>query len=339
LPLNTVISTEEFRRNPAAVQGHFLVVPASTWTPQNEPALNAFLSQGGKMMLYGSTAHLPTEVLQRLGLRNDEPLAGKVTVKAEGMEAASQDAYVHAIYNEGGVCAVVADNGQSMILAEAIQNDARRVLVAVAGNLAFVEAVLPMPEHDDLSSYNLTLAAPGTVFPTAALPMLALQQFGWHFDSKGTMPPRTTISRHDNAFIFTVFSRDTSVDLEVSTPLGMPLLTGQETSLRDGRAVWRPGRCFRHECRAFVNMENGVVGVRRIRAAYPEYTDRRLITGLRDATVHFFPPSGSTVEFLHQEPQCGDFLHGDILEPAWHDSPEGRYAAFEHITGKLLVSW
>ncbi len=339
LPLNTVISTEEFRGNPAVVQGRILIVPASALTEENESALHQFLSQGGKMMIYGSTDFLPPPILGMLGLDNDKPLVGKVTVTAEGMEADSQDAYVHALYNEGGLRAVPAKNGQAMILAEAMQNDAHRVLVAVAGNLAFVEAVLPMPEHDELSSYNLTLAAPGTVFPTAALPMLALKQFGWRFDSKGTMPPRTTISRHDNAFIFTVFSRDTSVDLEVSTPLGMPLLTGQETCLRDGKAVWRPGRCFRHECRAFVNMENGVVGVRKIRAAYPEYTDRRLITGLRDATVHFFPPPGSIVEFLHQEPQCGDFLHGTVLEPTWHDSPEGRYATLEHITGKLLVSW
>ncbi len=339
LPLNTVISTEEFCSNPTAVQGRILIAPASVFTEQNDTALNEFLSQGGKMMIYGSTVHLPAEVLHRLGLVNGEPLAGKVSVKAEGMEADVQDAYVHALYNEGGMRAVVGDDGQSMILAEAEQNDVRRVLVAVAGNLAFVEAVLPMGEHDLLSSYNLTLAAPGTVFPTTALPMVALQQFGWYFESKGGMQPRTTISRHDNAFIFTVFSRDTSVDLEVSTPLGMPLLTGQETRLCDGKVVWRPGRCFRHECRAFVNMGNGVVGVRKIRAAYPEYIDRRLITGLREAIVHFFPPPGSTVEFLHQEPQCGDFLHGTVLEPTWHDSPEGRYATLEHITGKLLVSW
>ena len=338
LPLNTVISTAEFRRNPASVLGSILVVPASAWTPENAPALRDFQAKGGKILLYGGTAHLPEELLHQLNLRNAAPLAGKVTVCAEDFPESGQCAYVHALYNESGLCAAV-DGTNATVLAEAVQAGEHRVLAAAVPGLLYVEALLPMAEQDNLSSYYRTLAAPGTVFPTAALPMLALKQYGWHFESCGTMPPRTTISRHDNAFIITVFSRDTSVDLGVATPLGMPLLTGQETRLRDGRAVWRPGRCFRHECRAVVNMENGVVGVRRIRAAYPEYTDRRLITGLRDATVHFFPPPGCPVEYLRQEPQCGDFLHGTLLEPTWHETSEGRYATLEHITGKLLVSW
>ena len=117
-------------------------------------------------------------------------------------------------------------------------------------------------------------------------------------------------------------------------------LTGMETRLAAGRAVWRPDRFFRHECRAFVKMADGTVCGRKIHQAFPTFHDRRRYTGLVDAEVTFFPPAGVTPEFLVLDTRDRwNMLHGDLLEPEWHDTPSGRYAVVKHVTGALQISW
>ena len=339
LPLNTVISTVEFRKNPAAAGDSVLVTPVSAWTPANTPALEKFLASGGKIMVYGGTRNMPENLLAKLGLANAAPVTGKVSVRAPGDPEDGKCAYVHAVYNESGLCAVPA-SASVKVLAEAVQGCEVRVLAARSGALLYVEAVSPMPGKIDRNDRNLDIAAPGTVFQTAALPVRVLPEFGWAFTAPGDVPPRTTISRHDNAFFFSVFARDTTVDMAVASPWGMPILTGMETRLAAGRAVWRPDRFFRHECRAFVKMADGTVCGRKIHQAFPTFHDRRRYTGLVDAEVTFFPPVGVTPEFLVLDTRDRwNLLHGEMLEPEWHDTPSGRYAVVKHVTGALQISW
>ena len=338
-PLNTVISTVEFRKNPASVAGHILVTPVSAWTEENRPALEKAILAGNKFLVYGGTVNAPAWLLEKLHLQNAAPVTGKVTVTAPEDPENGKCAYVHAVYNEGGLSAVPADGGV-MVTAWAEQGSDKRVLAAVSGDFLYVEALPPMPEKVDMKNRVLDVAAPGSVFQTAALPVRNIRHFGWELTAPGDVPPRTTVSRCDNAFYFSVFARDSSVDMTVDSPWGVPILTGMETKITDGKGLWRPTRFFRRECRAFIRQEAGVISSKVEHQAYPTFHDRRLYRNLQNADVVFFPPEGFEPEFLVKDlSDPWNLLHGDLLTPEWQNTPNGRCAVLRHVTGDLQVSW
>lgn len=339
LPLNTVISTVEFRKNPSAVQDRILVTPVSAWTEENREALENFVQSGSKVLVYGGTVNAPAWLLEKLHLQNAAPVNGKITVTAPGDPESGKCAYVHAVYNEGGLQTVAADE-EVQVLAWAEQNGEQRVLASAAGNLLYTEALPPMPEKINPKNRTLDVAAPGTVFQTAALPVRILSRFGWELTAPGDVPPRATISRNDNAFYFAVFARDTTVDMAVNTPWGVPILTGMETKLVNGRGIWRTTRFFRKECRGFVKQDSGVISCKLEHQAYPAFHDRRLYSNLQNAEVTFFPPEGVEPEFLILDTSDPwNLLHGEMLTPEWHESAYGRYATVKNVSGKLQISW
>ena len=339
LPLNTVISTAEFRKNPAAVQDRILVTPVSAWTEENRSALEAFSAAGNRILVYGGTANAPAWLLEKLQLKNAAPVTGKVTVTSPGDPESGKCAYVHSAYNEGGLQAVPAGN-DGRIFAQAEQNGEVRILAYGTGNFLYTEALPPMPEKIDRKNRTLDVAPPGTVFQTAALPVRILSGFGWELTAPGDVPPRTTISRHNNAFYYSVFARDTTLDMAISAPWGAPILTGMETRLAKGRAIWRLPRFFRRECRAYIRQESGVISSKVEHQAYPAFHDRREYAGLQNAEVAFFPPEGAEPEFLiRDQGDRWNLLHGELLTPEWQNTANGRCAVLRNVTGDLLISW
>lgn len=69
--------------------------------------------------------------------------------------------------------------------------------------------------------------------------------------------PAMTIHRHDNAMMFSVYSRDTSLETRLKFPPGAPVLNGFSTKLVDGYASYHFGKSVHAECRVFVKQENG----------------------------------------------------------------------------------
>lgn len=90
-----------------------------------------------------------------------------------------------------------------------------------------------------------------------------LSDFGYSIKferkSDGVKPNALTISRVENSLSFSVYSPNLTTDTLLKFPLGAPILTGTDTEIRDGYAVYRFGICEHKECRVFVKQESGVI--------------------------------------------------------------------------------
>ncbi|MDR0932370.1 MAG: hypothetical protein LBM70_05045 [Victivallales bacterium] len=173
----------------------------------------------------------------------------------------------------------------------------------------------------------------------------ALSFWGWKIDfdafSLDSPLPRTTLSRHDNAFIYTVFAIDTTIDMYMNTPLGAPILSELSTLLHNGDAIYRPGKCLHTQCRCFVKQQEDSVIFAKIQfPAYPGYIGRLNYSGLKNAEVRFFPPRGAedTIEAINGSGELY-FLSENILPLSWEDTPFGPCVVLKNISGHLNFAW
>ena len=101
--------------------------------------------------------------------------------------------------------------------------------------------------------------------------------------------PTMAISRSDNATFFSVYNANTTTDTLLKFPLGAPVLLGCETQIENGYAKYRFSRCEHRECRVFVNQNDGVISAHEAAPVSEKYRRRFFISGLKDATVYYFP--------------------------------------------------
>ncbi|MBR0458185.1 MAG: hypothetical protein IJJ26_03015 [Victivallales bacterium] len=351
-PLNTVVSTDVFRENPATVPStSILVVPVAAYAGANIPAIDSFLERGN-VIFYGGLAHADPRLLEKLGLKQAEPVTGKVTIRSRHIQAnldfelagdeCSDTVNAQPLYTEGGLCAVAASDDSCDVFATAVQGDTERVVVAVRDSAAFVEAILPVQEMD-LGNRGLERRNYQEACPTGFLMQVAMAAFGWEFSfgfaRLDTTIPRTTIARHDNAFLFNIFARDTTVQMSMETPWGAPVFTGMESRIATRTATSTPlGRLFQHECRLFVKSEDTEVVSASIRLpGCPEYRDRRYYIGFIHADITFFPPLGVEPEVIVNP--YDNFRKGDILDVKPVDTPAGPAIQLHDITGSVIFSW
>ncbi len=149
-------------------------------------------------------------------------------------------------------------------------------------------------------------------------------------------PPTLTVSRHDNALIFSVYNADTTTDTLLSFPLGAPILSGGETAIENGFSRYRFARAEHRECRVFVQQADGVVSLHEAPPVNAAFRRRVRLSGLSDATVCFFPETYavdtqkiSRVPFPDETP---------VWDDRWQrvdDPVHGCYYRAEHITGEI----
>ena len=146
-----------------------------------------------------------------------------------------------------------------------------------------------------------------------------------------------TVNRSDNAYMFSVCNKNTTVDCELSFPLGAPILLGCEAEIKDGHSIYRFPRSAHRECRIFVRQnEDSVISAREAPPTNETVKRRILVSGLRDATVYFFPETYCVKHAL-----VGDSKHGGNITTAYFtdheyvDSKYGTYLKCEHMTGDI----
>ncbi len=354
LPLNTVMDADLFLSNPGAVpSSSILVVPVSAYREPYAAAIDKFL-QNGSAIFYGGITHAEPALAAKLGLTAAAPVTGEVTIMGDALDTLCdfsradrtppRIAHIHSVYEEGGLATIPDPERPARVLATARQGDTERVTCAVRGNLAYVEAILPVRAELDFSGRVLERASVAEVYPCGMLMNLALAQFGWRlqyqFLQSNTTIPRTTITRHDNAFRFHIFARDTTAQITLHTPHGAPVFTGWESQIIHGdTTLLAPGRFYQQECRCFIHAPDTRIVSARVRLpGFPEYTDRRQYSNLVHADVTFFPPNGVTPEVLLMADE-NNTIHGTLLDNTLRQTPEGPCVTLHDVTGNLLFSW
>jgi len=358
-PLNTVISTGNFRRLAASgntcLDASILIIPiTATANPANWVAITTLLNRGVKAIFYGTLRLAPPELLALLGLRRASAVTGQVTISsslpADTFEQGQPARLLHVLpqFMGGGLEATATSAAQ--VCVHARQGNLRRVVASRSrnGQVAFLQALLPANPNVSPSRHFDALP-PDQSFPAPDLMRHLLADFGWrlHFQAwkPNTILPRINISRHQNAFRFALLARDTTAAISISTPYGAPILDEMETMVERDAAIWHPDKCWHADCRCFVKQQaRTVIGCKILWPYTPGYTGRRLYTGLKNADVRFFPPPGfdDTFEAIVTEAHFSHPSHTIGLPatpPVWENTPAGPCALYPNVTGNIAVAW
>ncbi|MBE6548218.1 MAG: hypothetical protein E7667_05000 [Ruminococcaceae bacterium] len=152
--------------------------------------------------------------------------------------------------------------------------------------------------------------------------------------------PSTTIHRHNNAKIFSIYNRDNTVETQLKFPLGAPIFDGYDAYIENGYATYRFDRCAHRECRVFVKQESGKVSVRECPPVNGYFRRKIRISGLENAEVCLFPESycansGAVVATL---PHALDDMPAE--QEGWsvvNDAEHGTYLHKANVTGTIYL--
>ncbi|MDW7658302.1 MAG: hypothetical protein SCM11_14130, partial [Bacillota bacterium] len=314
LPLSAVVSSDNFIQSIAADKtmycGSILMMPVPLCDSPVEKAICTFVENGGKVVLYGSLQDAGTELMTMLGMTGAEPLSGTFELSVDllpvdQLERPYPNCFFHdPLLSDGGLAVLPAGHDPSVkVLAWATQDEERRVICSerslpdwqggqvvwlrgTCSNTVIPGKSLPKP-HDPIQ-----------YFPMESLARLALSRFGYLLCVKKMNPeqrnPAVMIHRCENAFYFSGYNPDTTIELKLRFPLGAPMLIGRETWLRDGCSHYQLPRSWQHECRLFVDQKNSDVPLSCIEDTPRDnrYCRHIRIRGLNQATVYIFPYPG-----------------------------------------------
>jgi hypothetical protein len=363
LPLNTVISTGNFRKlivsGKDSLAESILIVPVSAASEANMDALETFLKRGGKVIFYGSLQQASERLCKMLSLRTAAPVFGEAMLKNQMQEdeykhgSLTQTVHILPQYSGGGVVEVPEMEAEDFVCAWITQDNERRAgamcrTLPTSGQVGFVRAVLPCAEKIS-SGHGFDYAPVGKIYPAPALMRHLLADFGWKIRcvavTSDTVMPRTTISRSNNAFFFNVFAPDTTAEMRINTPYGAPILSEMETYIdENGDAVWHPGKCWHKECRCFVKQSTpSVIKAKITHQEYPAYVDelfRRSYSGFVDAEVCFFIDESVIGQFevIQADNEHQHYLTRNTIEYELEATPAGLCARMKHVTGYLYFA-
>ncbi|MCZ7646133.1 MAG: hypothetical protein M5U26_12735 [Planctomycetota bacterium] len=211
------------------------------------------------------------------------------------------------------------------------------------GKLGWVRGT-PSVLSEALHGRSLRARDPSLAYPGENLLRQVLNRLGWGFRvRRQRVDPRAThvmVARHRNGFVYTGYSLDPSVEYGLSSPLGIPVLTSGETRIEDDAGWFGFDRWFHRECRVFVKQDAGTLILKPTSPKHFRYRFRWMLTGLKHATVRFFPVAGlEEYSNVLLNPCVYYYTTGEKYEGGWVDSPYGRYWEMRGVSGMATFAW
>lgn len=351
VPVSTVMSTDAFnvmsddRR--AVLKGTVIVTPVPYANSEFERKILGFIKKGAKVVFYGSLTHVGEKFEQQLGIigsqgdsLGDFEMTNELAKKFSGEPASNR-----ILHN-----AVLADGfGFAKILPElrtlsTVTTNSGEYASTVQTNDANVYWVRGSNPHSLVTGkYLLQLNEPDRYFDTGNQLRYVLEQFGLHIEYRRSDPhvqtPAMAVARSNNAFYFSVYTPNTTVETAMRFPLGVPILMGTEVSIENNLGIYHFDRAEHRECRLFVNQNGGTVSMTEYGPVSVIMKRRMEISGLDDATVFVFPEKGKTkkCELLLNSVKpnvTGEKFNYEVVHTEWGDCLKA-----EHVTGKLMCSF
>jgi hypothetical protein len=347
-PLNTVVSSENFmatwRKAPGLYRETVLLSPVPPAGSPLEATLLDCIRQGRDVLLFGPLTHASGGLLRLLNLRVAGPLTGDLEIRTDLDGDVVRNGAVPStlrhrdVPSGGGIDTVVADPriSSAKVCARAVQGGEERVYAMLCGRLAWVRGSFcctitsaNLPQPDD----------PAKWFLAESLMRRVLAEFGFRIrvekPAVETRTPLVLASRHRNGFYFSGYSPSTTTTLRLKFPHGAPLLVGAETWLDNGFSVYTMPRAWHREARCFVEQSaSSELSCVEIYPGHPGIRRRLRVSGLKNATVHFYPEDRGRVIIAANDMR----LHNATSSP--HDvEDDGRRLVARNVTGQLLISW
>lgn len=356
-PLSSVISTDNFvsvlTKNSNFFNGSVIVTIPPVSGTKTYAALMDFIDRGGQVILYGAVEDEKLRAL--LGLKRAEELSGEFKVDLmlpsdTQLNGSAADTLIHRnLTSMGGLHDIMdynkADNTVKT-LAVARQGDKERVIAVhrvndTGGGIVWVRGTCSCSYKK--GQYLLQTDSPEKYFIGERLMRYALSVFGYNIavvkpyaDSKS---PVIMVSKNNNGYYFSGYHPDTTVGIRVKFPLGAPLLMGAETLIKGGFACYHMPRAWHHECRVFIEQEDGMVSCREHHPVSAFKRRRLSVTGLKNATLRILPEKGQQeiMEVLLNSEY--PYIWGQDYNGRWIDTLYGRCFEAKNLTGTALISF
>ena len=355
--MNTVISTKNFcsvqKSGKAIFSESVLVSVIPSPGSEYEKQLINFVKTGGKLMVYGPVTYASNEFLDLLNMKLAQPISGNFSIKtSRGNDQLQKQAptILHHIekMSGGGIETVIANpSSDTRVLAQVFQMQEKRDVALFRQNKDWKGGAVCYVRGTNSASYKgghlLTPDDPEKWFSGSVLMRQSLAEFGYSVSynkqSAGIKDPINCISRHDNAYWFSGYVPNLTVEQSFHFLQGAPLIIGCETELKDGASNYRFPKAFFKECRAFVEQKDGIISCFEIHSGEKGISRRIGIKGLENATVRVYPPHGITTGNMKAYLNTGyPYKEGFIAAKEGSKYP-GKYVVYENITGQLIVSW
>lgn len=370
LPLNQVVSDDNFAAlDKTLFRGSVVITPVPFGGTRREQEILDFVKNGGRVIFYGNLKIASEKFRALFGAEPAEEITGEVRLSVEGEpkgvlfcdSVRSGGGLNVAAQNRAHACesAKINSNSGARSAADAHSSiDAAKVFYAHCESNAnngggtepyvFAEAggrAVGVRNNNAVwvqSVVSERNAAPGEFFFGESLLVYALRFFGitLSFSKENrAKPPVMSVHRHDNAFMFSVYSPDTTVETRLETPLGAPVLMGCETEVDGGTAVYHFPKSEHRECRAFVVQNGGTVGAREVAPVSAQFRRRIELKGLSHATVRLFGEqycADNITCVLNSQPDF--YFVGDPCEGKYVTNGHGTYYELHDVTGTLVFS-
>ncbi len=362
LPLNTVISTTSFQtvidKNPELFNQSILVTIAPDAGSKLEKVLIQFVENGGRLIVYGPVDHSSEEFTDFMNLKNESPLEGELKISSDYIPDVLESAFPkelnhRALLSGGGIRSILKSRKDSntKILAQVEQSGTKRDIAWVRSKPEWLGGKVVYLRGTNSCSFSggrlLTPDDPSKWFTSPLLSRYALHEFGFDFSIDKQDPsiksPVLTISRSNNAFVFSGYNPSNTVKLRFKMPQGAPLLFGLETKLENGSSTYIMPTAWNRECRVFVEQTSGIVSYKELYSGELNISKRLQINGLKNATVRIYPEDNVTSQQFHAYINVYKkfeypWLSGDIPFRTG-DVKYGKYFIVENLTGELVVAW
>ena len=345
LPLSGVVSTSNFlsslEKISSLYNGSILMTPVPKAGSLLEKSLCSYVEKGGQVLLYGALALAGKRLLSLLGLSCSGPISGECVLYTDTLSLDSVDIpcsreFRHdPLLSDGGLCAIATLDPTVRVLALAKKGAEQRVIASSrslapwqGGKVIWLRGTC---SNDVNANYSLPQPHdPRKYYPMESLARAVLQDFDYAITFAKTLPeqrnPAIMVHRSKNAFFFSGYCPDTNVDISLRFPLGAPLLIGYETFLQNGSSIFRLPRAWYHECRIFIEKQDGTGPIKCVEDTCRDIRYRRhlRVRGLNNATLYIFTYPGyeHKVKFLcdverYDTDRNGKQITKEVTQTSW----------------------
>lgn len=307
LPLNTVISTANFSKSNFALLKNSILytcVPLYYWNYGEK--IEDFIRSGGKAIVYGSILYADAKFRNLLNLKTGEGIDGEMRLirRVGSSKRENFTLYHEANISGGSIVEELADprDPYTTVIYEVIKGDIRKVYASFrslpewnGGKILWIRGTLPFTLEGENIYFKDSLPA--------KIPRFLLEYFDYYIKQipEECRSGQIFISRSNNAYIFSGYKPDSTVQFLLKFPEGAPILFNYDVPISDGASLYHFPKSFHEECRIFVKQSSGKIKCRRtLRHEFSE--DEVEINGLREAEVIFYP-SEDKLEHIQVNPK------------------------------------
>lgn len=356
LPVNTVVSTDNLLRaaenQPASVRHAvwFMIVP-DPGTPLRA-ALLRHLASGGRALLYGPVGADDRELLELLALAPAPEATGEFELRTTWPLAQASRRLLHAAAYSAGPLALAPVDGTSVRHPALAWRDGQAYALAACaaprawrgGTLCWLRG--GVSTDAERPGKQLPSPLPAGCFPVEALAVHALSELGvsllHNVADTVRKVPLHTVSRSRNGWYFSGYNPEGAEELRLRLPHGAPVFTGGRATLtQDGQSLWpHPPAWWHAECRVFVTQgASSTLACDELPSIAHDVERRIVVRGLRDASVRFFPETGTEDRVRVLRNPAFPYLVGEFLTPRRIDTPDGPVLEVGPVSDDVLFSW